>query len=75
MTASANVAVTFSAHWPADALEVPMVTRMTSRDCEGQSELINGTMLRDKKNYTDQIANYAFCHFYPCFAKKKQLFF
>lgn len=27
-----------------------MATRMASRDCEGQSEPINGTMLRDKKN-------------------------
>lgn len=26
-----------------------MATRMASRDCEGQSEPINGTMLRDKK--------------------------
>lgn len=25
-----------------------MATRMASRDCEGQSEPINGTMLRDK---------------------------
>lgn len=27
-----------------------MATRMASCDCEGQSEPINGTMLRDKKN-------------------------
>lgn len=44
-----NVAATLSAHCPADALEVSMATRMASRDCEGQSEPINGTMLRDKK--------------------------
>lgn len=47
-----------------------MATRMASRDCEGQSEPINGTMLRDeKKQDTDQITNYASCHFYSCFAK------
>lgn len=33
---------------PADALEVSMATSMASRDCEGQSEPINGMMLRDK---------------------------
>lgn len=43
-----NVAATLSAHRPADALEVSMAARMASRDCEGQSEPINGTMLRDK---------------------------
>lgn len=78
MTASAkNVAATLSAPWPADALEVSMATGMTSRDCEGQSELINGTMLKDgkKKNHPEQITNYAFCHFYSCFAKKKTILF
>lgn len=42
---------------------------MASRDCEGQSEPINGTMLRDEKKDTDQITNYASCHFYSYFAK------
>lgn len=67
-----NIAATLSAHCPADALEVSMATRMASRDCEGQSEPINGTMLRDKKKKKqdkDQITNYASCHFYSCFAK------
>lgn len=56
-----------------------MATRMASHDCEGQSEPINGTMLRDKKKKKqqqqdkDQITNYASCHFYSCFAKKKCL--
>lgn len=47
-----------------------MATRMASCDCEGQSEPINGTMLRDKKKQDkDQITNYASCHFSSCFAK------
>lgn len=44
-----------------------MATRMASCDCEGQSEPINGTMVRDKKKKKkqdkDQITNYASCHF------------
>lgn len=47
-----NIAATLSTRCPADALEVSMATRMASRDCEGQSEPINGTMLRDKKKKT-----------------------
>lgn len=50
-----NIAATLSAHCPADALEVSMATRMASRDCEGQSEPINGTMLRDKKKKKSKI--------------------
>lgn len=67
-----NVAATLSAHCSADALEVSMVTRMASRDCEGQSEPINGTMLRDRRNKKTaiKITNLASCHFYSCFAKK-----
>lgn len=67
-----NVAATLSAHCSADALEVSMVTRMASRDCEGQSEPINGTMLRDRRNKKTaiKITNHASCHFYSCFAKK-----
>lgn len=44
-----NIAATLSSCCPADALEVSMATRMASHDFEGQSEPINGTMLRDKK--------------------------
>lgn len=71
-----NVAATLSAHCSADALEVSMVTRMASRDCEGQSEPINGTMLRDRRNKKTaiKITNHASCHFYSCFAKKKCVF-
>lgn len=67
-----NVAATLSAHCSADALEVSMVTRMASRDCEGQSEPINGTVLRDRRNKKTaiKITNHASCHFYSCFAKK-----
>lgn len=32
-----------------------MATRMASRDCEGQSEPINGTILRDKKKKRKKI--------------------
>lgn len=32
-----------------------MATRMASRDCEGQSEPINGTMLRDTKKKKNKI--------------------
>lgn len=50
-----------------------MVTGMASRDCEGQSEPINGTMLRDRRNKKTaiKITNHASCHFYSCFAKKR----
>lgn len=67
-----NVAATLSAHYSVDALEVSMVTGMASRDCEGQSEPINGTMLRDRRNKKTaiKITNHASCHFYSCFAKK-----
>lgn len=40
---------TMSAHRTTDALEVTVATGMASRDCEGQSEPINWTMLSDKK--------------------------
>lgn len=48
-----------------------MATRMTSRDCEGQSELINGTMLRDDKK-TVQIKSQSmlFVTFIPALPKK-----
>lgn len=72
-----NVAATLSAHCSADALEVSMVTGMASRDCEGQSEPINGTMLRDRRNKKTaiKITNHASCHFYSCFAKKMSVCF
>lgn len=70
-SSSVAMTATMSARCPADALEVTVATRMASRDCEGQSEPINWTMLRDrKKQDKDQITNYASCHFYSCFAKK-----
>lgn len=28
--------------------------------------------MEKEKQYTDQITNLAFCHFYSCFAKKKK---
>lgn len=37
-----------------------MATRMTSRDCEGQSELINGIMSRDGKRKTIYGSNHKF---------------
>lgn len=58
-----NIAATLSTRCPADALEVSMATKMAPRDCEGQSEPINGTMLRDKKKRKqdkDQITNLCF---------------
>lgn len=73
-----NVAATLSAHWPANALEVSMTTRMTSRDCEGQSELINGTMSRDGKRKTIYRSNHKlsfFVTFIPALPKKKIFFF
>ena len=52
---SSSAAATLSAHCPADALELSMATRTASRDCEGQSEPINGTMLRDEKKKENKI--------------------
>lgn len=58
-----NVAATLSARHPADALEVSMATAMASHDCEGQSEPINGTRLRDKKKqqHTGWGSNHKLC--------------
>lgn len=66
---------TMSVRRPADALEVSMATSMASRDCEGQSEPINGTKLRDK-NTRQRIKSqmYASCHFYSRFAKNCMYF-
>lgn len=72
-----NVAATLSAHWPANALEVSMTTRMTSRDCEGQSELINGTMSRDGKRKTIYRSNHklSFLSLLFLLCQKKRFFF
>lgn len=64
-----NVAATLSAQCPADALEVSMATiwhHVTVKDNQSQSM---GQCWGMKKKDTDQITNYASCHFYSCFAK------
>lgn len=52
-----------------------MATWMASCDCEGQSELINGTMLRDKKKTKTQIKSQLtlLVTFIPALPKKSVL--